>query len=144
MIATSKDEFDPDWIRKTMLYRWCSCRCCSVFYDTLDEVGGSGTWAGADAGEEGVMNVEELEFRIFESTTPNSQVDLLTILTAPLGLLLLFVWSVSRSWPQIELAYQAVVRVRAALCNKKAWYKQLCSGNLTNCMALTCNFVWLS
>jgi hypothetical protein len=43
------------------------------------------------------MNVEELEFQIFESTTSNSQVDLLTILTAPLGLLLLFVWSVSRS-----------------------------------------------
>jgi hypothetical protein len=31
------------------------------------------------------MNVEKLEFQIFESTTSNSQVDLLKILTTPLG-----------------------------------------------------------
>jgi hypothetical protein len=63
----------------------------------LDEVGGSGI--GADVGEEEVMNVvEELEFRIFASITSNSQVGLLnSILAAPRGLLLVFVWSISRS-----------------------------------------------
>jgi hypothetical protein len=43
--------------------------------DTLGKVGGSGI--GADAGEEEVMNVEELRFHMFASTTSNSQVDLL-------------------------------------------------------------------